>query len=74
MYKRQVYDELNRFMLGSGMIVPGSTYWNSVSYTHLDVYKRQELHRVDNAVGDTNRIPIFILAESAYFDAYFGCI
>ena len=23
-----VYDELNRFMLGSGMIVPGSTYWN----------------------------------------------
>jgi multimeric flavodoxin WrbA len=23
-----VFDELNRFMLGSGMIVPGSTYWN----------------------------------------------
>lgn len=23
-----VYDELNRFMLGSGMVVPGSTYWN----------------------------------------------
>ena len=23
-----VYDELNRFMLGSGMIVLGSTYWN----------------------------------------------
>lgn len=23
-----VFDELNRYMLGSGMIVPGSTYWN----------------------------------------------
>ncbi len=23
-----VYDEINRYMLGSGMIVPGSTYWN----------------------------------------------
>lgn len=23
-----VFDELNRFMLGSGMVVPGSTYWN----------------------------------------------
>jgi multimeric flavodoxin WrbA len=23
-----VFDEINRFMLGSGMIVPGSTYWN----------------------------------------------
>lgn len=23
-----VYDSLNRFMLGSGMIVPGSSYWN----------------------------------------------
>lgn len=23
-----VFDQLNRFMLGSGMIVPGSTYWN----------------------------------------------
>ena len=28
-----VYDELNRFMLGSGMIVPGSTYWHPLLST-----------------------------------------
>ena len=29
----------------------------AVSYTHLDVYKRQELH-IDKAVEVTNRVPI----------------
>lgn len=38
-----VFDELNRFMLGSGMIVPGSTYWNfGIGEQPGDIYQDDE--------------------------------
>lgn len=38
-----VYDSLNRFMLGSGMIVVGSTYWNmGIGEKPGDVYSDEE--------------------------------
>ena len=42
----------------SGMIIGASQTYESVSYTHLDVYKRQALmmpHRVCKACGSYNK-------------------
>ena len=38
-----VYDSLNRFMLGSGMVVVGSTYWNlGIGEKPGDIYNDEE--------------------------------
>lgn len=43
-----VYDSLNRFMLGSGMVVVGSTYWNlGIGEKPGDIHKDEEgLHNM----------------------------
>lgn len=43
-----VYDSLNRFLLGSGMVVPGSTYWNmAIGEEPGDVTSDQEgMHNI----------------------------
>ena len=68
----EVLDELNIGGRTVGVVPVGCAVFASVSYTHLDVYKRQDPSyiNVEIDVLDTKRIPIDVVYEGELPEGY----